>query len=106
MSRPLTPAPERTDGRVYDAAYRRKRNRYVRKMGGRCEECGSLRKVECHHIDPRGPDADGNFKLLCSVCHHEAEVARTVSVNVAKLTEDEALAQVRLAYKTNPQARR
>lgn len=105
MSRPLTRAPDR-DGRTYDAAWRRKRNKYVKKVGARCEECGADGRIEAHHLDPLGTDDDDNLRALCPTCHRTAEAERTVSVNVMKHTETEAIARVREMYASHPGALR
>lgn len=105
MSQPLTAAPER-DGRTYDAEWRRRRARYARKVGGRCEVCGSTKALEVHHVDPLGTDDDDNLELLCSKHHREQEAERTVSINVMKVTESSALALVRSKYRNHPGALR
>ncbi|HTZ86489.1 MAG TPA: HNH endonuclease signature motif containing protein [Solirubrobacteraceae bacterium] len=105
MSQPLTEAPTR-DGRTYGAAWRRRRARYARKVGNRCEVCGSTEALEVHHVDPLGSDDDDNLELLCARDHRLAEAERTVSINVMKVTEADALAQVRSKYRTHPGALR
>ena len=104
MSQPLTAAPER-EGRTYDAAWRKRRARYARKVGNRCERCGRTDHLECHHIDPLGDDSDSNLELLCAQHHREMEMERTVSVNVMKVTLADALVMVREKYATFPGAR-
>jgi hypothetical protein len=105
MSRPLTAAPEK-DGRTYGAAWRIRRARYARLAGNRCEVCGATKGLEVHHVDPLGSDDDANLELLCSKHHREAEAERTVTVNVMKVRESVALAQVRSKYRTHPGALR
>lgn len=105
MSQPLTQAPMR-DGRTYSGAWRIRRARYARLAGNRCEVCGSTKALEVHHVDPLGTDDDDNLELLCSKHHREAEAERTVSINVMKVPEAEALAQVRSKYRTHPGALR
>jgi hypothetical protein len=105
MSQPLTQALV-GDGRTYDSAWRRRRARYARLAGNRCEVCGSTKALEVHHVDPLGTDDDDNLELLCSKHHREAEAERTVAINVMKVPEAEALAQVRSKYRTHPGALR
>jgi hypothetical protein len=102
MSRPLTVAPER-DGRTYGAAWRKRRARYARKVGWRCERCGTSEgRLELHHIDPLGTDEDSNLELLCAAHHREEEAERCVVVNVHKHTLDQALEMVRRRYAAEP----
>jgi hypothetical protein len=105
VSQPLTAVEDR-HGRTYDAAWRRKRDRYVKKMKSRCEECGADGRIEAHHRDPLGSDDDDNLQALCPSCHRTAEMERTVSINVMKVTLADALLIVRQKYASHPGALR
>lgn len=55
--------------RRYMQNYRRKhRNRIIQQLGGHCVKCFSVKKLECHHINPvnRGDDSNryDNFSIL------------------------------------------
>ena len=84
--------------RKYDSRWRKRRNAYVRRVGGRCERCGASEGLEVHHVDPRGSDEDANLECLCRRCHRKEESSREVIINTRKLTLPEALKVVRDAY--------
>lgn len=47
--------------------------------GNKCEECGSTKPLDLHHIIPRkdkGSDSFDNLKLLCLSCHHQEHKSR------------------------------
>ena len=40
--------------------------------GWRCQECGSLKNLQVHHLQPRsqlGSDTMTNLITLCAICH-------------------------------------
>jgi len=46
--------------------------RVLERDGWRCQECGSMRDLEIHHMKRRsqlGDDAMDNLITLCSLCH-------------------------------------
>jgi len=52
--------------------YRELRREVLRRDNWRCQDCGALRHLEVHHIDPRsklGNDDESNLITLCSDCH-------------------------------------
>ena len=53
-------------------AYEQLRQRILKRDDWRCQNCGSLRSLEDHHIQQRshqGDDVDENLITLCSPCH-------------------------------------
>lgn len=92
---------DNTDRRVYGWQWRKKRDRYARRVGNRCERCGKSGaefRLELHHIDPRGTDDDANLILLCTKCHHDEEASRQLIINTEKHSLAEALAMVHARY--------
>jgi 5-methylcytosine-specific restriction endonuclease McrA len=53
-------------------AYERLRLKVLTRDGWRCQDCGSMRNLEVHHITFRshsGDDSESNLITLCSTCH-------------------------------------
>ena len=53
-------------------AYTLLRNRVLQRDGWRCQECGSLKNLQVHHLRRRsglGSDSMTNLVTLCAVCH-------------------------------------
>jgi 5-methylcytosine-specific restriction endonuclease McrA len=53
-------------------AYDQLRERILRRDGWRCQNCGSLRSLEVHHVQRRsqqGDDTEQNLITLCRSCH-------------------------------------
>ena len=47
-------------------------NQVLERDGWRCQECGSLKNLQVHHLQPRsrlGDDTMTNLITLCSRCH-------------------------------------
>jgi 5-methylcytosine-specific restriction endonuclease McrA len=59
--------------------YRIVRNRVLERDGWRCQECGSMKGLEVHHMKPRsrlGGDVMHNLITLCVSCHGKSHVRR------------------------------
>lgn len=51
------------------------RRRLLHKYGKKCMVCGSRKKIEAHHIDPKGEGGSDDIEngiLLCHRCHVQA----------------------------------
>jgi 5-methylcytosine-specific restriction endonuclease McrA len=60
--------------RVAADAYRKLRRQILQRDGWRCQNCGSLRQLEVHHLQPRGrsgEDREENLVTLCAACHRQ-----------------------------------
>ena len=58
--------------RLTPKEYEKLRQEILRRDHWRCQDCGALRNLEVHHIDPRsglGNDDESNLITLCSDCH-------------------------------------
>ena len=47
-------------------------NQVLERDGWRCQECGSLKNLQVHHLRPRsqlGSDTMTNLITLCALCH-------------------------------------
>ena len=58
--------------RLNAEAYQELCKEVLRRDSWRCQACGSLRRLEVHHIQRRsqsGDDSEGNLITLCSDCH-------------------------------------
>jgi 5-methylcytosine-specific restriction endonuclease McrA len=58
--------------RLAPDAYDQLRKRILRRDFWRCQNCGSLRSLEVHHVQWRsrqGDDVEENLITLCSSCH-------------------------------------
>ena len=52
--------------------YRELHQQILRRDGWRCQLCGSMQKLEVHHVMFRshgGDDSDENLTTLCVACH-------------------------------------
>jgi len=62
--------------------YTRLRKQVLERDGWRCQECGSMRQLQVHHMKPRsqlGGDVMGNLITLCVICHRRAHHGRLKS---------------------------
>jgi len=53
-------------------SYKALRNQVLDRDGWRCQDCGSAKMLEVHHVNPRsklGHDASENLITLCVDCH-------------------------------------
>ena len=49
----------------------------LKRDGWRCQQCGSSKDLQIHHIQPRsrmGSDIEENLITLCSRCHRRAHL--------------------------------
>ena len=52
--------------------YRLMRNQVLERDGWRCQECGSIKDLQVHHMKPRGQlggDVMDNLITVCANCH-------------------------------------
>jgi 5-methylcytosine-specific restriction endonuclease McrA len=59
--------------------YKKLRIRVLERDGWRCQECGSMERLEVHHINRRsqlGGDVMQNLITLCAVCHGKCHGGR------------------------------
>ena len=59
-------------GNAENVTWRELKEEIKAERGAQCEECGSLGKLDLHHIISRknkGKDRKDNLKLLCRTCH-------------------------------------
>lgn len=63
--------------------WRQKRQRKFEEVGARCEECGSLRNLQIHHVTyvRVGDELLSDLKVLCSSCHREAHGINAIDVS-------------------------
>ena len=68
-----TPIPKHTwMGNATNSQWRELKESVKAERGAKCEICGSLNKLDLHHMIPRknkGKDVKDNVKLLCRTCH-------------------------------------
>jgi 5-methylcytosine-specific restriction endonuclease McrA len=53
-------------------SYEALKNEVLERDGWRCQDCGSAKMLEVHHVKPRsklGDDASDNLITLCVDCH-------------------------------------
>lgn len=52
-------------------AWRRRRDRAIKRAGGRCQFCNSAQRLEVHHrtYERLGREANGDLTVLCHDCH-------------------------------------
>ncbi len=58
--------------RLDPESYKALRNKVLDRDGWRCQDCGSAKMLEVHHLRPRsklGHDASDNLITLCVDCH-------------------------------------
>jgi 5-methylcytosine-specific restriction endonuclease McrA len=89
----------REQRRVYQAEYRkRRRNRAIELLGGKCSECGTTENLELNHIDPSQKRFslgkwDGTAEeywrevVKCNLLCHEHHVAETDRQRAAGLID-------------------
>lgn len=54
----------------WSSEYQSQRSLRMLKAHYKCEECGSKKKLECHHVNGDPSDHSlNNLRILCSVCH-------------------------------------
>ena len=54
--------------------YRTLRNEALKRDGWRCQNCGSLKELQVHHVKARsalGDDMPDNLITLCMTCHEQ-----------------------------------
>ena len=59
-------------GNAENASWRELKEKIKAERGAKCELCGSLGKLDLHHIISRknkGKDTEDNLQLLCRACH-------------------------------------
>lgn len=59
-------------GNAENVTWRELKENIKAERGAKCEECGTLGKLDLHHINSRkhkGKDTENNLKLLCRTCH-------------------------------------
>lgn len=56
---------------MHSPAWRRRRAQAVKRAGFRCERCGSMRRLEVHHLTYArlGAEAPADLRVLCHDCH-------------------------------------
>jgi HNH endonuclease len=55
------------------------RNKKLRLAENRCEDCGSAKDLQVHHLtyERRGEEDLDDLKVLCAVCHEKVHAGRT-----------------------------
>src|SRR5713101_1982427 len=74
----LKPDPER-----YEAL----KNEVLERGGWRCQDCGSAKMLEVHHVRPRsqlGHDTSGNLITLCMDCHRHGHGIKQLNLPCSK----------------------
>jgi hypothetical protein len=70
---PEKPLPNQTwMGNAENATWRELKEEIKAQRGAKCEWCGSLGKLDLHHVISRknkGKDVEENLQLLCRTCH-------------------------------------
>jgi len=64
--------PKRPRLRLEPEAYRLLTRQVLARDGWRCQNCGTARDLQVHHIQSRGQlgdDAEENLITLCAACH-------------------------------------
>jgi 5-methylcytosine-specific restriction endonuclease McrA len=64
--------PKRPRLRLEADAYRQLSRQVLARDGWRCQDCGTARELQVHHIRSRGQlgdDAEENLITLCAGCH-------------------------------------
>ena len=59
-------------GNAENVTWRELKEKIKAERGAKCEQCGSLGKLDLHHIVSRknkGKDTEDNLQLLCRTCH-------------------------------------
>jgi group II intron reverse transcriptase/maturase len=72
-SQPEKPLSQRIwMGNAENVTWRELKEKIKAERGAKCEQCGSLGKLDLHHIVSRknkGKDSEDNLQLLCRTCH-------------------------------------
>jgi 5-methylcytosine-specific restriction endonuclease McrA len=71
--------PKRPRLRLEAEAYRELARRVLARDGWRCQDCGTARDLQFHHIRQRGQlgdDAEENLVTLCDGCHRARHLRR------------------------------
>ena len=64
--------PKQPRLRLEPEAYRQLTRQVLARDGWRCQDCGTARDLQVHHIRSRGrlgDDAEENLITLCAACH-------------------------------------
>ena len=76
---PIDPRRKRPRLRLDPEDYIILRRRVLERDGWRCQECGSMKDLQVHHMKPRGQlsgDVMNNLITLCVVCHRRVHRGR------------------------------
>jgi 5-methylcytosine-specific restriction endonuclease McrA len=71
-------SPMRSDPprlRLDPMSYERLRQQVLHRDGWRCQSCGTMNKLQVHHLEfrsRRGNDDESNLIALCVDCHRQA----------------------------------
>jgi ATP-dependent DNA helicase RecQ len=71
-------SPMRSDPprlRLDPTSYERLRQQVLHRDGWRCQSCGTMNKLQVHHLEFRsrcGNDDESNLIALCVDCHRQA----------------------------------
>ena len=69
---PMGPRQKRPRIRLKASEYVSLHKQVLERDGWRCQECGSLKNLQVHHLQPRsqlGGDTMTNLITLCAICH-------------------------------------
>jgi len=67
--------------RLDPEAYRQLSSEVLARGGWRCQDCGTARNLQVHHILTRGrlgDDAEENLIALCAGCHRARHIRRRI----------------------------
>jgi 5-methylcytosine-specific restriction endonuclease McrA len=70
--------------RLDEDAYRLLRRQVLERDGWRCQNCGSMRELQPHHLKFRsnaGNDAERNLITLCQACHSSVHNSNPISAH-------------------------
>jgi predicted restriction endonuclease len=65
--------------RLDDGAYRELHRQVLQRDGWRCQLCGSMQRLQVHHLKFRGhggSDSAENLITLCAACHEQVHRSR------------------------------
>lgn len=66
-------------GRLVPDSYRKLHRQILQRDGWRCQMCGSMQRLEVHHVQFRshsGSDSEQNLITLCAECHAQMHLSR------------------------------